>query len=77
MSIASGDTVTLTCMSAALPGDLIADASRVRADHRLAMHSLSSGRGIGPHMMTGPVAVQGELSGDVLQVDILLVQPSV
>jgi acetamidase/formamidase len=32
-------------------------------------------RGPGPHILTGPIAVEGAQPGDVLQVDILAVQP--
>lgn len=75
LTVESGDTVTITCMSAALEGDLIADKSRVRADHRVAMDALSDQRGIGSHMMTGPVFVEDAMPGDVLQIDILSVKP--
>ena len=75
LTVDSGDTVKLTCMPAGLRADQIPDDNRVRADHKVAMEALSDKRGIGSHMMTGPVFVQGAVPGDVLQVDILTVKP--
>ena len=75
LAVDSGDTVQLTCMPAGLKSDQIPDDSRIRSDHLIAMQSLAADRGIGSHMMTGPVYVQGALPGDVLQVDILTVKP--
>ena len=75
LTVDSGDTVAMTCMSAGTDVDLIADQSRLRADHVDAMAALSAKRGSSGHMMTGPVFVRGALPGDVLQVDVLAVDP--
>ena len=76
LTIDSGNAVTLTCMPATSnDSDLIPDRSRVRPDHLKAMDVLADQRGIGSHMMTGPVAVRGAKPGDVLQVDVLSVTP--
>lgn len=75
LTVDSGDTVHMTCMPAGLPVDQISDDARLRSDHKKAMTELSSDRGIGSHMMTGPVYVNGASPGDVLQVDILEVSP--
>ncbi len=75
LTVDSGDTVTMTCMPAGREEDMTTDQGRVRADHAIAMAELSAQRGIGAHMMTGPVYVRDALPGDVLQVDILSVEP--
>lgn len=75
LTVDSGDTVTLTCVPAGREGDVIDDSSRVRADHARAISEMGPQRGIGPHVMTGPVHVRGAAPGDVLQIDILDIQP--
>ncbi|MBZ9810998.1 MULTISPECIES: acetamidase/formamidase family protein [unclassified Mesorhizobium] len=68
MHIKSGDSVTIDTLSGE-PEDLPADASfNVLDDHRIV---LAAGlRGPGPHMLSGPIAVEGAEPGDVLEVRI-------
>jgi acetamidase/formamidase len=71
--LASGDTVTVDCVSGGrdiLPED---PGFEILAEHR-AIHEALSPR-LGAHIMTGPVAVEGAMPGDVLQIDILSVAP--
>lgn len=75
LTVDSGDTVAMTCMPAASEGDLITIRNRLRKDHAEAIAALSGKQGTSGHMMTGPVYVRGALPGDVLQVDILAVDP--
>lgn len=67
LRIASGDTVTLDTLSGE-PEDLPDDASLVLPDHRAVLQA--GRRGSGPHLLTGPVWVEGAMPGDVLQVDV-------
>ncbi len=69
LTVASGDTVTLTSFPAGGKDSLPPDRSLVSADYLLALDTLE--RGLGPHFMTGPVFVEGAEPGDTLQVDIL------
>lgn len=75
LTVDSGDTVAMTCMPAASANDLIAVKNRMRKDHADAIVALADKQGTSGHMMTGPVFVRGALPGDVLQVDILAVDP--
>jgi acetamidase/formamidase len=71
--VASGDTVTLDCVSGGrdiLPSD---PALEILADHR-AIHDALTPR-LGAHILTGPVAVAAAEPGDVLQIDILSIEP--
>lgn len=66
LRVASGDTVALDSLSGE-PDDLH-DEARLLPEHR---HVLAhTPRGPGPHLLTGPVWVEGAEPGDVLQVDI-------
>jgi acetamidase/formamidase len=71
LTVASGDFVaieTLTHHAGDAP-DLLMDAGIANVfDH---VHD----RGPGPHLLTGPIAVEGARPGDVLQVDILEATP--
>jgi acetamidase/formamidase len=72
-TLASGDTVTVDCVSGGadiLPAD---PAFEILAEHR-AIHDKLTPR-LGAHILTGPVAVAGALPGDVLQIDILSIAP--
>jgi len=72
LTVASGDTVAVDCVSGGrdiLPGD---PGFEILADHR-AIHGALTPR-LGAHIMTGPVAVAGALPGDVLQIDILAIE---
>ena len=74
LSVKSGDTVGLTSWAAADEEDLPADRSIVNPAHLEAMRVLEKEGG--GHMITGPVNVEGAEPGDVLQIDILEVQPA-
>ena len=72
-TVASGDTVAVDCVSGGrdiLPSD---PAFEILSDHR-AIHAALSPR-LGAHILTGPVAVEGAEPGDVLQIDILSIEP--
>lgn len=71
LTIASGDEVVLNCLPACVPADLPPDGKGVLPAHLAAMEAHKGDRGTGPHMLTGPVYVEGAMPGDVLQVDIL------
>ena len=73
LTVASGDTVTLTSFPAGGHSTL-PDASRVPADYLAALEALPPGPG--PHFITGPVYVEGAKPGDTLQIDILDARPS-
>ena len=67
LTVAPGDLVaieTLTHHAGDAP-DLLMDAGIVEVFDRV------TDRGPGPHLLTGPIAVDGARPGDVLQVDIL------
>jgi acetamidase/formamidase len=69
--VASGDIVaieTLTHHAGDAP-DLLMDAGITEVFDRV------GDRGPGPHLLTGPIAVDGARPGDVLQVDILAATP--
>jgi acetamidase/formamidase len=69
--VASGDLVaieTLTHHAGDAP-DLLMDAGVADVFDRV------QDRGPGPHLLTGPIAVEGARPGDVLQVDILSATP--
>src|SRR3954466_10425797 len=71
LTVASGDLVaieTLTHHAGDAP-DLLMDAGVTDVFDRV------TDRGPGPHLLTGPIAVDGALPGDVLQVDILEATP--
>jgi acetamidase/formamidase len=72
VTIASGDTVTVDCVSGGrdiLPTD---PNFEILADHR-AIHGALTPR-LGAHILTGPIEVAAAEPGDVLQVDILSVE---
>ena len=72
LTVASGDTVTVECVSGGrdiLPTD---PAFEILDDHH-AIHGALTPR-LGAHILTGPVAVEGAAPGDVLQIDILSVE---
>lgn len=69
--IDSGDSITLDTLSGE-PEDLPADESLLLPEHREVL--AGSPRGSGPHLLTGPVWVNGAQPGDVLQVKVLDVQ---
>jgi len=71
LTVAPGDLVaieTLTHHAGDAP-DLLMDAGTTDVFDRV------TDRGPGPHLLTGPIAVEGARPGDVLQVDILEATP--
>lgn len=71
LRIASGDTVTIDTLSGELE-DLPDDESLLLPEHRAVLEG--SQRGAGPHLLTGPIWVEGAEPGDVLEVRVLDVQ---
>src|SRR6202051_725805 len=72
VTIASGDTVTVDCVSGGrdiLPTD---PNFEILADHRAIHGALTTPRGA--HSLTGPIEVAAAEPGDVLQVDILSIE---
>src|SRR5579864_1596359 len=69
VTLASGDTVQVDCVSGG--PDILpkGDNWEILADH-LAIHA-GLDKGTGAHILTGPVAVDGAMPGDVLEVEIL------
>src|SRR5947209_7302438 len=73
LTVLPGDTVTVDCISGGrdvLPTD---PAFEILAEHR-AIHGALTPR-LGAHILTGPIAVEGAEPGDVLQIDILSIEP--
>jgi len=70
LSIASGATVTVDTLSGT-PVDLPPDNSgfTLLPEHRTVLEQTE--RGPGPHLLTGPIAVEGAEPGDSLKIDIL------
>ena len=69
LTVRSGDTVTLTAPSGG-PAELPADEARfpISAAHRAIIAALKPE--LGPHILTGPIAIDGAEPGDVLEVRI-------
>lgn len=83
LTVDSGAVVKIHTLPACFPEDLPPDASLVTPDHRRCIDELTPGGDgskvvagpVGPHMVTGPIWVNGAMPGDVLQVDILDIEP--
>lgn len=73
LEVDSGDEVTLAAWHAGGPGRLPADRARVDPAHLDCLQKVPPGPAT--HLITGPIAVRGALPGDVLQIDILEVEP--
>jgi acetamidase/formamidase len=73
LTIESGDTVEITSLSGD-PGDLPSAQSgfAVSAEHRNVLEHVAPG--LGPHFMTGPVAINGAKPGDELMIDVLAME---
>lgn len=69
LTIRSGDQVTIETVSGA-PDVLPPEGFHVPPE-LLAIHAAEPGVPFGPHILTGPVAVQGAEPGDVLEIRIL------
>ncbi len=75
LTISSGETVTLECLSGG-PEVMAADRAAFPVPPALAaIHAAGLPR-LGPHMLTGPVAVRDAMPGDVLEVRIEAVEPA-
>jgi acetamidase/formamidase len=66
LSVASGDTVTVDCVSGGADVLPQGDSFDILPDH-LAIHRGLEPR-LGAHILTGPIAVEGAEPGDVLEV---------
>lgn len=76
-TVASGAEVILQCLPACEPADLPPEGKgTVLEAHFAAMEAHKTNKGAGPHMVTGPIYVEGAMPGDVLQVDILEAKPA-
>lgn len=67
LAIESGDTVAIGTVSGGFND--VADPSHMRPEHRLIAEKVP--QIMGPHILTGPIAVRGALPGDTLEVRIL------
>lgn len=74
LTIDSGDTVTMQCLSGGLEVMPIDLESFPIASALKAIHDAGLAR-LGTHMITGPVAVRGAMPGDMLEVRIEAVEP--
>ena len=75
LTVASGDTVTLECLSGSI--EVMAEdlAAFPIPPTLAAIHAAGLPR-LGPHMLTGPVAVRGAMPGDMLEVRIEAAEPA-
>ncbi len=73
LRIADGDRVTVETVSGA-PDDLPPPGFHVPPELQ-AIHAALGGPTLGPHILTGPIAVAGAAPGDVLQIEIEAVAP--
>jgi len=64
LTVDSGDTVTINTVSGGRVE--VADLSIMRSDHRAIVEALQPV--LGPHILTGPIAVRGAEPGDTLEV---------
>src|SRR6202171_5348503 len=72
-TLASGDTVSIDCVSGG-PEVLPAGSGfEILSDHRAILDALTPK--LGAHILTGPVAVEGAEPGDVLEIEILAIEP--
>ncbi len=67
MTMQSGDSVTVECISGGT--DSMPDAGfEILPDHRAVVAALKPH--LGPHILTGPIAIEGAEPGDVLEIHI-------
>ncbi|MGI4747258.1 MAG: acetamidase/formamidase family protein [Janthinobacterium lividum] len=74
LTVNSGDTVTMQCLSGGLEVMPLDVESFPVAPALKAIHDAGLAR-LGTHMITGPVAVRGAMPGDMLEVRIEAVEP--
>src|ERR1035437_1745002 len=73
LTVKSGDTVTVECVSVGNPTMLEKaglPADQVEADIRALYANPPKDKGPGGHPLTGPIAIEGAMPGDVLEVRI-------
>ncbi len=75
LTIASGDSVEMQCLSGGLEVMPEAGGPLAIPPPLAAIHAAELSR-IGTHMLTGPVAVRGAMPGDMLEVRIDAVEPA-
>jgi acetamidase/formamidase len=76
LTIASGDEVVIECVSGGPEVMPAPDQGLAIPPALQAIHDAKLER-IGPHILTGPVAIAGAAPGDTLEVQILAVEPAV
>jgi acetamidase/formamidase len=74
LTIADGDTVILDCVSGGPEAMPPAGSGLAIPPALAAIHAANPPR-MGPHILTGPVAVAGAQPGDALKVEILAIEP--
>ncbi|MBL8551273.1 MAG: acetamidase/formamidase family protein [Hyphomonadaceae bacterium] len=75
LTVRSGDTVTVACVSGG-PEVMPAQGSPLTIPAALrAIHEARLER-IGPHILTGPIAIEGAAPGDLLEVRIDAIEPN-
>jgi acetamidase/formamidase len=74
LTIADGDTVILDCVSGGPEAMPQAGSGLAIPPALAAIHAANPPR-MGPHILTGPVAVAGAQPGDALKVEILAIEP--
>jgi acetamidase/formamidase len=73
LTVASGDFVEIDCLAAGGPDILPTTPDLELLPEQHAIHSALAARG-SAHIMTGPIAVEGAVPGDVLEVQILSIE---
>ena len=75
LTIASGDEITVDTISGGPEHLPPAAKGLAHLPEHAGIHAKVARSGIGPHIMTGPIAVEGAKPGHVLQIDILEIEP--
>jgi acetamidase/formamidase len=75
LTVRSGDTVTVECVSGGPEVMPAPEQGLTIPPALLAIHEARLER-IGPHILTGPIAVEGAMPGDTLEVQIDAVEPA-
>jgi acetamidase/formamidase len=80
LTVNSGDIVTIESVGGPDPADIEASglvSPSAIPDYVHTIRRDVTDRGPGPHILTGPVFVNGAMPGDVLEVRILEIEPAV
>ncbi len=75
LTVESGDTVELQCLSGG-PEVMPPAGGGLRVPPALAAIHEARLERLGPHMLTGPVAVRGATPGDMLEIRVVAVEPA-